>query len=72
MCGVPSETTWRTRPTHAAPSAAARWQALRATSPPIECPTSAISRTGAGHAATSSSSSSFSDAPFSEMWRPVL
>ena len=49
-----------------------RWQALRATSPPIEWPTSAIRSTSTGQSATSSSSSAASDAPFAEMWRPVL
>ena len=48
------------------------WHALRATSPPIECPTSAICSTSVGQPATSSSSSAASDRPFSEMWRPVL
>ena len=53
MCGDPSETTWRTRPTQASPRSAAWWQADRATSPPIECPTSAIRSTSTGQPATS-------------------
>ncbi len=46
--------------------------ALRATSPPIECPMSAIDSTGTGHAATASSSSAARSQPLREMWRPVL
>ena len=72
MCGEPSEITCRTRSTQAWPRCAPAWQAERATSPPIEWPTSAISSTSSGQAATSSSSRSASDSPFSEMWRPLL
>ena len=46
--------------------------ALRATRPPIECPTRAICSTVTGHASATSSSSSASERPFSEMRRPVL
>ena len=56
----------------ARPPRSAQWQALRATRPPIECPTSAIRSTSTGHASTSASSSSASERPFSEMWRPLL
>jgi hypothetical protein len=52
--------------------AAFRWQALRATGPPIEWPTSAISPTATGHARTSCSSTVATDRPFSEMCGPVL
>jgi hypothetical protein len=72
MCGVPSEITWRTRRTHESPRSAAWQQAERATSPPIECPTSASDSTSTGHAAVSSSSRSASESPFSEMCRPLL
>ncbi len=67
VCGVPSETTWRTRRVQAAPRNAPWWQAERATSPPIECPTSAMS----SHSGSPSGSAS-SDAPLSDTWRPVL
>ena len=72
MCGVPSETLCLTSPAQAAPSSAPRWHALRATSPPIEWPTSAIRSTSTGHAATSSSISSLRQRPFCEIWRPLL
>jgi hypothetical protein len=72
MWGDPSETLCRMWRTHSAPSSAARWHALRATSPPIEWPTSAIRSTSTGQAATSSSMSSLSDWPFREMRRPLL
>ena len=73
MCGEPSETTLRTCSTQARRRrSAAMWHALRETSPPIECPTSATSSTSTGHASTTASSSSASERPFSEMWRPLL
>jgi hypothetical protein len=72
MCGEPSETLCVTSRTHSAPSCAAWQQALRATSPPIEWPTSAIWSAPPGQAATSSSISSLSERPFSEMWRPLF
>ncbi len=68
MCGVPSETTWRTSAVHSPPI----WQALRATRPPIEWPTSARRSISTGQVATNSSSSAASAAPFCEMWRPLL
>jgi hypothetical protein len=72
MCGVPRETLCVTSRAQSAPSSLAWQHALRATSPPIEWPTSAICSASTGHASTSSCISSLSERPFSEMWRPVL
>jgi hypothetical protein len=67
MCGLPSDTLCVTSRAQAASASLAWQQALRATSPPMEWPTSAIWSTSTGQASTSSSISSLSDRPFSEM-----
>jgi hypothetical protein len=72
MCGVPSETLCVTSRTQSASSSVAWQQALRATSPPMEWPTSATSPASTGQQATRSSISSLSERPFSEMRRPLL
>ena len=63
--GEPRHTTWRRRSTQCACWLAASWAAERATRPPIEWPTSAMSWTGTGQAATSSSTSAAMRCPFS-------
>ena len=63
---------WLTRPTQTNCRSDAWWQALRATSPPIECPIRARPSTSTGQDPVSSSSSVASDAPFAEIRRPLL
>ncbi len=74
-CGVPRVIVSRTNAVHgrADPVPLPAWcSALRATSPPIECPISTRSLTGTGHASTSRPSRASSERPFAEMRSPVL
>ena len=73
-CGVPSVITSLTLSRHGSsptpPSATA--PAARMTSPPSECPTSAIRVTGTGQPSTTRWTSAVSAAPFSRSGSPVL